>query len=263
MNVWRGCVVLAIAGILSSCGPSRETVMVSKEQLYRRGHQLFLEQQYDSAAIYLQRSAAMDSTFTTPVADLAELNYNLGMLDTTSSPTRTGYLRESRDAYIWLDSHGQHDADMYDRLCALAHTLGDRQIMIDYAKKSAERYPYDRQYYNLGIAYYQADDFDNSIRTLKDAVVKFRTSEFIGGMYRQLGRSYMAVDRNQTAERIFYEGLARIDERLKAGQAQARARLMDDRHGILLALKGLHTLYHQTEKLQQVERLLNETGPPR
>jgi tetratricopeptide (TPR) repeat protein len=260
----RICSLLILAGLLSSCGPSRETA-VSKEMLYRRGHQLFLEQQFDSAAVLLNRSVALDSAYAAPVADLAELNYILSMQDTTPSPGRTLLLKRSRNAYVWLDTHGKHDADIYDRICSVAEALGDRTTMIAYAKKNAERYPYDRQYFNLGIAYFRADEFEHSIETLKEAVVKFKASPFIGGMYRQLGRSYMAIDRNQTAERIFYEGLSRIEERLKAvgGQEQGRARLLDDRYGILVALKGIHTLYRQTEKLQQVERLLNEAGPPR
>jgi tetratricopeptide (TPR) repeat protein len=240
---------------------------LTKETLYARGHQLYVGQDYDSAAALLHAALEMDSAYLDPVSDLAQLYFDRGMIDTSRSPHRVRDLQRSLRYYTLLEGTGRQESDAYDRIGALALALNDHSTFLTYAKKNADRFPFDRQYHNLGIAYYKAGSFQASIRVLKEAIEKFRDSEYIGGMYRQLGRSYMSVDRNQTAERTFYEGLSAIDRmvaRLRRGGGEkeigADARLAEDRVGILLSLKGLHTLYKQAEKLARVEQLLREAG---
>ena len=238
---------------------------VTKEMLYSRGHQRYIGGEYDSAAVLLHAALEMDSTYMDPLSDLAQLYFDRGMIDTTLSPDRVNDLRQSLRYYSLLERTGRQDAEMYDRLGALALALNDNARFLTFARKNADRFPFDRQYFNLGVAYYKAGEYQASIRVLKDAAQKFRDSEYIGGMYRQLGKSYMSVDRNQTAEKVLYEGLAVID-RMISGKPLAEdehgsvARLTGDRIGILLSLKGLHTMYRQAEKQTRVEQLLREAG---
>jgi len=259
-----GIMILLLVGGCSATRVSPPSP-VTKEILYARGHQRYVGGGYDSAAVLLHAALEMDSTYMDPVADLAQLYFDRGMIDTTLSPNRTSDLRQSLRYYSLLERTGRQDAETYDRLGALALTLNDNASFLIYAGKNADRFPFDRQYFNLGVAHYKTGDFQASIRVLKEATQKFRDSEYLGGMYRQLGKSYMSVDRNQTAERVLYEGLAVID-RLIAGKRYAEnehgavARLTGDRIGMLLSLKGLHTLYRQAEKQARVEQLLREAG---
>jgi tetratricopeptide (TPR) repeat protein len=259
-----GVILLLFAGGCSSTQVPAPPP-VTKEMLYTRGHQRYLVGEYDSAAVLLRAALDMDSSYVDPVSDLAQLYFDRGMIDTTVSPDRMSDLRRSFRYYGQLERTGRQDAETYDRLGALALALNDNAGFLTYAKENTDRFPFDRQYFNLGVAYYKAGDFQASIRVLKEATEKFQDSEYIGGMYRQLGKSYMSVDRNQTAERVLYEGLA-VADRMIAGKRHGEnedgsvARLTGDRIGILLSLKGLHTLYRQTEKQARVEQLLREAG---
>ena len=140
-------------------------------------------------------------------------------------------------------------------------SLGDDKTFLTYARKSAERYPHDRQYHNLGLAYFNVGDYQSVIKTEKEAIQKFKTSSYAGSFYRQLGRAYMKIDRDQTAERTFEEGLKIIDQRLQDRRSEEeRRRMTDDRIAILLSLKRLHQTYHHDDKLKQVERQLIDAG---
>jgi tetratricopeptide (TPR) repeat protein len=127
-------------------------------------------------------------------------------------------------------------------------------------------YPFDRQYYNLGVAYYQAGDFQNVIKTQKEAKDKFPTSPYLGAFYRQLGRAYRKVDRDQTAERVFTEGVRAVDARLRMlAQGESRSspeseRLREEKIGMLLELKRLHQIYRAEEKMRAVDKQLREAG---
>jgi len=261
--------------LLVSCAPAPEAVkqpppiVETKEMLFRHGHQLYAEQNYDSAAIVLERAAAMDAKYVAPLADLAEMYYFMGMRgEGERNPERLRELKRSREYCIRIESLGSKDSDLLERLCELSDALNDDAAFLKYAKKNAEAYPYDRQYFNLGLAYFKVGDYANVIKTQKEAVEKFPSSPYIGGFYRQLGRGYMKVDRDQTAERVFVTGLQKIDERfaeLKRAPSNPQSseqhhRLVDDKIGILTSLKKLHQTYKAMEKLEQVERQLKEAN---
>jgi len=272
MRFWH-VLVLACLVAGTGCGPAPETARketespVTIEALYQAGHRFYLQQQFDTAQVLLTRALTLDRTYAPAVADLASLNYDLAMR-TDAGKQKSELLRRSRDQYMRLDSLGAADADAYERLCEIAHALNDDRTFLKYAKKNAETYPYDRQFYNLSVAYFNVEDFAAVIKTCKTAIEKFPLSPFIGTFYRQLGRAYMKVDRDQTAERTFYTGLGVIDSRIAevrkntpdyASSADYR-RLQDDKIGILISLKHLHTTYKATDKLAEVEKKLKELG---
>jgi tetratricopeptide (TPR) repeat protein len=165
-----------------------------------------------------------------------------------------------------LEAHGSKDAEIYERLSELSNALNDDKALVKYAKKNADAFPYERQFFNLGFAYFQAGDYQNVIKTQKEAIEKFKGSTYIGSFYRQLGRAYMKVDRDQTAERTFDAGLKAADAVIaeqKSSNTGFKAteeyhRLVDDKIGMLISLKKLHQTYHAEEKLRKVEEQLQE-----
>ena len=159
-------------------------------------------------------SASMDSSFQQPLRDLAQMQYERALLEPDKSRKRTELLRASRAQLIRLEARGDRDADVYERLCELSSTLGDDRTFLTYAKKNAELYPYDRQVFNLARAYYDVEDYQGVIRTAKDAVEKYKESQYVGSFYRILGKAYTKIDRDQTAERILVTGLKATDARI-------------------------------------------------
>jgi hypothetical protein len=141
-------------------------------------------------------------------------------------------------------------------------------MFLIYAKKNAELYPYDRQVFNLTRAYYDVEDFQGVIRTAKDAVEKYKESQYVSSFYRIMGKAYTRIDRDQTAERVLVTGLKATDVRIAAVKdaggdyraTDAYRRLHEDKVQMLLILKQLHTTYKAQDKLQQVERQLKEEG---
>jgi tetratricopeptide (TPR) repeat protein len=267
--------LLAVTAMLwlASCAPTSETGKITgvetKEVLFKRGHQLYLEQNYDSAAVTLQKAIAIDSSYIPPLEDLAAMHYDLGMREQgAKSPKRLGEFRKSRIYYTRIETLGNKGSDLYERVCELSVALDDNKSFLKYAKRNAEMYPYDRQYLNLGVAYYSADDFANVIKTQKEAIERFKLSSFIGGFYRQLGRAYMKVDRDQTAERTFTIGVQVVDVRIgelrkhnsNYKSSDEYRRLLDDKIGMLVSLKKLHQTYRALDKLEQVEKELKEVG---
>ncbi len=268
-------VVVALSALLlGSCGSSPEVAKpgaapLSKEGLYEAGHLLYRQQQYDSAAVLLKKAASMDSLYLPPVQDLAALSFDLGMRNPADeSPARMERLHEAKRYYARLEARGFQDSEIYERLCEISVASNDDRSFLRYAKKNAEKYPFDRQYYNLGLASFGAGDYAGTVRTQKEAVEKFRQSPYLGGFYRQMGRAYMKMDRDQTAERTLTSGVQAVDVRMaemKRGGGEYKAtdayrRLTDDKIGMLLLLKRLHQTYKATDKLEQVERQLKEAG---
>ena len=273
----RTCCLLSVAYLaflLGSCGPSPEVMKpgatsMSKEGLYEKGHLLYMQQQYDSATVLLKKAASMDSLFQPPIQDLAALHFDLGMRSPSdASPARMEKLREAKRYYARLEALGNQDSEIYERLCEISVATEDDRSFLRYAKKNAEKYPFDRQYYNLGLATFGAGDYAGTVRTQKEAVEKFRQSPYLGGFYRQMGRAYMKMDRDQTAERTLTSGVQAVDVRvaeLRRGGGEYKAtdayrRLTDDKIAMLLLLKRLHQTYKATDKLEQVERQLKEAG---
>jgi tetratricopeptide (TPR) repeat protein len=268
--VMAGLAVITFRG----CGPSVETAKppeppVSKESVYLAGHQAYLEQRFDTAAVLLKRASAMDTAFLAPVKDLAQLYYEQGMRQGLGrDAAKSTPLRAARSYYARMEALGVKEADVYERLCELSVTLDDDRSFLKYAKKYAELYPYDRQMYNLGIALFNAGEFQQVIKSQKDARDTFKDSPYVGGFYRQMGRAYRKIDRDQTAERTFVEGIRAVDARIadmkKADPnfktADAFRRLSDDKMSMLNELKRLHQIYKADEKLDQVERQMKEMG---
>jgi tetratricopeptide (TPR) repeat protein len=265
---------IAIAGAYYGCGPAPETSKPpevsaprTKESIFLAGHQAYLEQQFDTAIVLLKRAVSMDSTYLAPVRDLAQLYYEQGMRQSVGKEqSKSTALRASRTFYSRMEALGVKDADVYERLCELSVTLDDDRSFLKYARKYAELFPYDRQMYNLGIAYFNVGDFQQVIKTQKEAAGKFKDSPYLGGFYRQMGRAYRKIDRDQTAERMFNDGIRAVDGRIaelrqsdpqyKTGEGYRR--LADDKVSILTELKRLHQIYKADDKLEQVERQLKE-----
>jgi len=272
----RSLLLLPLA-LLASCAPSADTSRRtpgadSKEAIYQRGHQLYGMMEFGRAEAELKRAAAIDSSYLDPVTDLASLYFDLGLREEgEKNPKRLENFRLSRDFFIRAEMLGARDATVYERLCELSVALDDDRGFLIYARKNAELFPHDRQYFNLGLAYFGVGDWQGVVKSQKAAAEKFNDSPYLGGYYRQLGRAYMKLDRDQTAERTFSSGVQAVDGRvaaLKISNSRYKStddyrRLMDDKIGMLLLLKRLHTTYKAAEKLEQVERQLTEAGYPK
>lgn len=258
----------ALVLLFVSCGPPGETAnppAESKAALYSRGHQLYLTMHYDEAERDLMRASAMDSAYGDPLVDLGSLWFDRAAKEEGARCLED--FRKSRDFLARAEELGYRDASAYDRLCEICTDLEDARGFLKYAKRNAEHYPYDRQYYNLGVAYFGVDDWAGVVRSQREASEKFRESQYTGAFYRQMGRAYMKMDRDQTAERTLASGVQAVDAAIaglkkKGGglRVEELGRLHEDKIGMLLLLKRLHTTYRETEKLTQVERQLKEAG---
>ena len=263
---------LFLSIFMAGCSPtSKETTVrpsmpLSKEALYGKGHLFYGQLQFDSAKVYLTLAVHLDSQYADPVVDLAALHYDLAVQGKTNADERTRLLRISRDYYNHAEILGRQDSELLERLCDISVQLNDQAGFLRYAKKNATRYPYDRQYSNLGLAYVEAGEYQDGIKFLKSAIDKFPNSPYVGSFYRQLGRAYYKVDRHQTAERTFYAGLKAVDatlaelEKLASPSSASQERLKEDKIGMLVTLKGLHQLYKDGDKLANVEKQLKELG---
>jgi tetratricopeptide (TPR) repeat protein len=268
--VFASFVVLLALGV-ASCGHSvdRSTTVESKEVLYQRGHQRYLQMQLDAAEEDLRKAVAIDSSYQEALVDLGFLMYDRAQkIAEKEDPQRIALLKDATMDLARAEAAGARDAEVYERLCELSSTLKDDRRFLTYASKFAERYPSDRQYYNLGVALEGVGDWQGIVKSQKAAVEKFKTSPYLGGFYRQMARAYMKMDRNQTAERVLTAGLTEVDRLLEGasrteGKSKTSAesrRWGDDRIGILLLLKHIHTQYRDTEKLERVERQLKDAG---
>lgn len=256
------------------CGPAPETArhptaLDTKEAIYKVGHQFYIEQSFDSAEVYLKKAASLDPSYLAPLSELAQLHYAIGMQQSgEKNPKRLKHFKQSFEYFSKLESQGSKNAEVYERLSELSNALEDNKALVGYAKKNAEAYPYERQYFNLGFAYFQVGDYQSVIKTQREAVEQFKGSTYIGSFYRQLGRAYMKIDRDQTAERTFEAGLKAVDAvlvDLKKSHSSFKStdeyrRLVDDKVGMLVSLKSLHQTYRAADKLQKVEQQLKELG---
>jgi len=259
--------------LMEGCSSPRESaapeLRETAESLYRAGHRLSAVQDYDSAAVLLERALEKDAAFVPAMSDLAALYYERGMRESPEEDSlRRVYLRRSFGYFATAEALGRREAAVYDRLCEIAVHLEDTGAFVRYAEEYAEAYPYDRQFYNLGRAYFDAGDYQGTIATQKKAIGMFPESNYVGGFYRLLGQAYMKVDRYQTAQRVFATGVGAVDARLSAvrgadGKPQESAdavRLEDDQTSMLRSLRYLYGLYKEEEKLREVERRLKEAG---
>jgi tetratricopeptide (TPR) repeat protein len=268
-----GLAGVLLAGVLEGCGPSAETprpgpapLPAGLDEVYRTGHRYYLEQQTDSAVVWLRRAEAMDSTFADPVGDLAQLYHEQGLRAGEKSRERQDHFRSARRAFARLEALGRHESEVYERLCELSMALGDDHGFLRYAKINAGLYPYDRQHFNLTRAYFDVEDFQSVIKTAKEGLEKSGDAPYVTSYYRILGRAYMKIGRDQTAEKTLSAGVKTADARLtglkKSGpdykSTDGYRRVHDDKLNMLLLLKQLHTTYRADEKLKQVDRMLKE-----
>jgi tetratricopeptide (TPR) repeat protein len=269
MKPWMVAAGLSCALLLASCSTGEKVAVTPQPSgeetigsLELRGHQFYQIGQYDSASAVLQRLLKLDPRNSQALRDIGSLHFELALREQNQkSPSRLEHLRTARRYFADLERQGEHDLELLDLLCETSLALGDNKGFLTYAKKSVGEYPLDRQYHNLGLAYFNVGDYQNAINVEKDAIEKFRGSGYVSSFYRLLGRAYMKVDRDQTAERILEEGLRVVEERLEGQTSQEEYRRMaDDRTGILVSLKRLYQTYHKDEKLKQVDRKLLDAG---
>ena len=231
---------------------------LTKEDVHREGMRLFGDGLFDSAAVRLAEAAAMDSTWLTPLRDLARLRYDRTMR--LKEPGRVEEARRARAAYMTLEARGTRDEDLYERICELSGILDDQRTLVRYAEKDLALHPFERQYYNAGVAYARAGDHGAVVRTQREAIDRFPSSLYAAGYYRLLGAAYKEMNRDQTAERTFTAGVKAADALAARLQRSDPAfdRVLADRRAMLLALKKLHQTYGNGEKLKEVERQLKE-----
>jgi len=258
--------------VLQACSPSVETAkkpaVATVETLYGEGHAYYVDRNLDSAAAVLRRAVAADSGYVPALTELADVQYELAMrMSTEDDPARLSLFRSARSCLVRLEALGNGESGLYERICELSVALSDNRSFLKYAKKNAEKFPFDRQMYNLGLAYYQTADYPSAVRVLREASEKFKSSSYIGGFYRTLGLAYMRQDRDQTATRTLETGLQAVDKKLAevrpAGQNPSSPeirRLSDDRIAILMTLRKLFTTYKEQQKLERIERLLRDAG---
>jgi tetratricopeptide (TPR) repeat protein len=274
MRSWGWAVLLALAA--ASCGGPPDAVRpeaarpvetpVTIDALYRDAHQLAATNVLDSAEVLLGRVLGMDSSYLPAWKDLAAVEYDRALTLPAGSPERMARFRRAYGSFARVETLGEREANVYERLCEIAVALSDTQGFLKYAQLYAQQYPYDRQYYNVGVALFDAGDFPGVVKSQKEAIARFVQSNYIGGFHRQMGRAYMRMDRDQTAERILTAGVRAVEVRLeeirsvKEGGEEARRRLRDDRIGMLLLLKRLHTTYKDSDKLLRVEQQLRDAG---
>lgn len=267
----RSTAAIALLPVLAGCGGAVREVTtppppgpVTAESLVAEGRRQRAAQEFDSAAQSFSRALSLDSTFRPARRQLADLRDDLARRGTKDRRV----LRAAREALADLERRGEADGEDYERLCELCVLLGDTAEFLGYAQKNAAAFPFDRQYFNLGVASLQARDYAGAVKAMKEAKEKFPASEFLGGFYRQLGDAYAGMDRDQTAERTYTAGVTAVEGRLAAMRREGRLpandpvarRLSDDRRAMLLALRKLHQLYQAPDKLKDVERRLREAG---
>ena len=174
-------------------------------------------------------------------------------------------LREAYGSYRDLEGRGLTDLVVYDRLCELAQIVGDTAGYVRYASRAAERFPYDRQWFNPGAAQLSAGRYQEVLQTQKEAIERFPDSPYRSGFYRLLGEAYVRVDRYQTAQRVLAKGVEEAEKAVAAGSAQREdpatlRRIEQDRIAMLLSLQRLNTIYDEDKKLREVERRLKHAG---
>jgi tetratricopeptide (TPR) repeat protein len=259
------CLLLAVG-----CSPSEKTatsdgssatVPETMESLYARGHALYADGRHDSAAYYLERARAIDRGFLPPLEDLGEIYYLAGMNSDVTTPERERNMKAAVACYATMDSLGQADEADYERLAELSHGLGDKKLFLVYAEKQVKLFPGDRELYNLGLGYFGVGNFQKVIETQKGAIEKYPHSPYIAGFYRLLGDGYLSVDRQQSAERTYEEGLRVTDEGVRGmkeadpaftGSAVYR-QLADNYLSMVSSLKKIYRLHGKQEKLKQLE----------
>ena len=250
--------------VVMGCGTATKTTTPSaapetRESLYARGHALYAEGRHDSAMVYLERSRSLDPTYLPPLNDLAEIYYVAGA--TGQESEREKNMRAALGCYAAIDSLGHGNEATFDRLTELSHNLGETGLFLSYSEKQVRLYPGDRQLYNLGLAYFGSGNFQKVVDTQKGAIGKYPHSPYIAGFYRLLGDAYFSIDRQQSAERTYEEGLHAVDKSVK-GMKEANPgfietaeyrQLAGNYKAMLASLKKIYRLHGKQERLRELE----------
>jgi len=257
-------VLYSMTLVVMGCGTATKTTTPdaapeTRESLYARGHAWYAEGRHDSATVYLERSRSVDPTYLPPLNDLAEIYYVAGAAGQESE--RRKNMRAALGCYAAIDSLGHADEATYDRLTELSHSLGDTDLFLFYSEKQVRHYPGDRQLYNLGLAYFGSGNSQKVIETQKGAIGKYPHSPYLAGFYRLLGDGYFNIDRQQTAERTYEEGLHAVDEsvrRMKEAnpgftETAEYIQLAGNYRAMLASLKKIYRLHGKQDKLSELE----------
>ena len=253
------------SGSITESKPEPPRAADQLAQFSSAGHAHYVGARYDSACFYLEKARAIDHHEPRVLMELGESYYAMGM-ELPNGTQRERNLRMALDRYATIDSIGKADAGTYERLTEVSHLLGDTQLFVHYAEKQAAVHPGDRELYNLGLAYFDARNYQKTIETQKGAIQKYPHSPYIGGFYRLLGDGYYEIDRQQTAERTYQEGVKVVDSRvadMKGANSQFSTsseyrQLADSRRSMLLSLKKLYRLHGKKKELDEVDRLLEK-----
>jgi tetratricopeptide (TPR) repeat protein len=263
--------LLVVISALVGCGSRTPAIRTEPpppetgESLYRRGHALFAEGNSDSALVILKESLALDSTHVPSLEDLSRIHYHRAMAEPQREhPSRKKDLERAFHYAMTMERLGRHDEAHYDLLTELADLLGEDTRFLQYARKNAELHPGDRQSYVLGLACARTGDHAGVIATQKEAVRKYPISPFVGGFYRLLGEAYFDIDRQQTAERTFTEGVKVVDDLLReirnnqaSADSSTKTRLSENRIAMLQSLRKIYRLHREDAKLREIDHLLN------
>jgi tetratricopeptide (TPR) repeat protein len=210
----------------------------------------------------------MDSSYRPPLQDLALLKYDRALRAPEGSAARTSEARSALACYAALERLGQQDEDTYERLTEMARLAGDSEAFLRYARAGARSHPSDRRAYNLALALIEAAKYQEAVEVLKAAIRSYPASTFQGGLHRLLGNAYVRVDRDQSAERAFTEGVSVVDRLLgelersnpEAAAGAEGTRMREDRTSMLRSLKKLHQTYGRKKEREQVEQRLRAEG---
>jgi tetratricopeptide (TPR) repeat protein len=265
-----------LGALFASCANREEAVRSAaappappgREDVYREGHRLLQAGEFDSAAVVLEQARAMDSLYRPPLQDLALLKYDRALRSPEGSTARTTAARSALAYYAALERLGQQDEETYERLTEMARLAGDGEAFLRYAQAGARRHPSDRRVYNLALALTEASKYKEATDVLNTGIRSYPVSGFQGGFHRLLGNAYLRMDRDQSAERTFTEGVKIVDrmlEEMERSDPEALAggdgsRMREDRTSMLRSLKKLHQTYGRKKELGEVEQRLRAEG---
>ena len=264
MSVQKVAAILAVvvAGCTGSQNAVESSLPPTSAALAREGSRLLALGKADSATVVLVQALAVDSSNSGARADLALARYQRASRGDSTEQLKL--MREAYEAYADLENRGSTEMAVYDRLCELAQLTEDTAGFLHYAHRAAEHYPYDRQMLNLGRAQLGAGLYGEVVQTQKEAIKRFPDSPYRSGFYRLLGQAYVRVDRYQTAQRVFAEGVEEAEKAIAVFSSSDQdpatlSRIEHDRIAMLVSLRRLYTIYDEHEKLRDVERRLKET----
>lgn len=262
-RILAAALLLGLAGCSGTRTAVEPTVRSSALPPALEGKRLLAEGHVDSAVVVLTEALREDSTDNGVREDLAFARYQRVLQSDTAG--RGALVVDAYAAYADLEARGNTEMLVYDRLCELAQSIGDTAGFLQAASRAVERYPYDRQFFNLGSAQLAAQRYREVFASQKEAIDRFRDSPYLSGFYRLLGQAYIRVDRYQTAQKVLADGVQEADRihaavEASGGEAVSLQRIDRDRMAMLQSLERLYTIYDDHEKLKEVQDRLKRAG---